>query len=107
MVTNIQAILDFHSLKSSTCREWRTFKNSARSDNLALGHWVKANSDPNEGTVPCVYTNLAYILHVIPLGYPFVKYNVQATKYTYSQDEYNRLLEGKSQLETNGLFLIR
>jgi DNA methyltransferase 1-associated protein 1 len=26
--------------------------------------------------------------------YPFAKYNVQPTVYTYSQDEYNRLLEG-------------
>lgn len=26
--------------------------------------------------------------------YPFVKYNVQPTEYTYSQDEYTRFLEG-------------
>lgn len=30
-------------------REWRSFKNSARTDGLELGHWVKANTDPNSG----------------------------------------------------------
>lgn len=28
--------------------------------------------------------------------YPFAKYNVQNADYTYSQDEYTRLLEGMS-----------
>ncbi len=31
------------------CREWRPFKNSARADGLELGHWVKANTDPDAG----------------------------------------------------------
>jgi DNA methyltransferase 1-associated protein 1 len=31
------------------CRVWRSFKNSARTDGLELGHWVKANTDPDAG----------------------------------------------------------
>ena len=31
-------------------REWRSFKNSGRTDGLELGHWVKAHTDPNAGT---------------------------------------------------------
>ena len=31
-------------------REWRSFKNSGRTDELELGHWVKAHTDPNAGT---------------------------------------------------------
>lgn len=31
-------------------REWRSFKNSARTDGLELSHWVKANTDPDAGT---------------------------------------------------------
>jgi hypothetical protein len=29
------------------------------------------------------------------LEYPFAKYNIQPTTYTYSQDEYTRFLEGE------------
>ncbi|THV08368.1 hypothetical protein K435DRAFT_708105 [Dendrothele bispora CBS 962.96] len=54
--------------------EWRTFKNSARTDSLELGHWVKANSDPNA-------------------EYTFAKYNVQHTVYSWTQDEYTRYLQ--------------
>jgi hypothetical protein len=31
------------------CRVWKSFKNSARTDGLELGHWVKANTDPDAG----------------------------------------------------------
>ncbi|KAK7031301.1 swr complex subunit [Paramarasmius palmivorus] len=54
--------------------EWRKFKNGARSDSLELGHWVKASTD-------------------FDTEYAFAKYNVQPPSYTWSQDEYSRLLE--------------
>ncbi|KAJ7094600.1 hypothetical protein B0H15DRAFT_129797 [Mycena belliarum] len=54
--------------------EWRQFKNSARTDSLQLGHWVKASTDPEA-------------------EYPFAKYNVQPATYTYSQEEYTKLLQ--------------
>ncbi|KAK7470456.1 swr complex subunit [Stygiomarasmius scandens] len=53
--------------------EWRKFKNGARADSLELGHWVKTNSDPNA-------------------DYPFAKYNVQHTVYSWTPDEYSRYL---------------
>ncbi|KAK1231813.1 swr complex subunit [Marasmius sp. AFHP31] len=61
--------------------EWRTFQNNARSDSLQLGHWVKATVDPES-------------------EYPFAKYNVQPTHYTWSQDEYSRHLEGQRSILT-------
>ncbi|KAL9712892.1 swr complex subunit [Leucoagaricus gongylophorus] len=54
--------------------ERRSFRNKGRTDGLELEHWVKANSDPNA-------------------DYSFAQYNVQTADYTYSQDEYVRLLE--------------
>lgn len=33
-----------------TSREWRLFKNGARSDSLKLGHWVKATDNPDAGS---------------------------------------------------------
>ena len=30
-------------------REWRPFKNGARSDDLRLSHWVKTSTDPEAG----------------------------------------------------------
>ncbi|EGO27874.1 hypothetical protein SERLADRAFT_447095 [Serpula lacrymans var. lacrymans S7.9] len=71
--------------------EWRSFKNGARSDSLQLGHWVKATTDPSA-------------------EYPFEKYNVKSTIYTYSQDEYTRFLDDKewTKEETDYLFeLVR
>ncbi|KAG6378754.1 hypothetical protein JVT61DRAFT_13027 [Boletus reticuloceps] len=68
--------------------EHRPFGNSARSDTLQLFHWVKLSD---------------------PIGdYPFAKYNVQPQSYTYSQDEYSRLLEDSewTKEETDYLFSI-
>ncbi|KAF7985229.1 hypothetical protein HWV62_7874 [Athelia sp. TMB] len=69
--------------------EWRNFKNGARNDGLELGHWAKASVDP-------------------AAEYPFVKYDVHSTVYTYSQDEYTRFLEDKewSKEETDYLFSV-
>ncbi|KAJ7683998.1 hypothetical protein B0H17DRAFT_1204759 [Mycena rosella] len=53
--------------------EWRPFKNGARTDALRLSHWAKATADPDA-------------------EYQFAKYNVQPATYTYSQDEYTKLL---------------
>jgi DNA methyltransferase 1-associated protein 1 len=74
-------------------REFRTFKNGARSDGFELRHWVKASTEPSAGT----YYLGAFLTMFLRLclEYPFIKYNVQPTTYTYSQDEYARFLEGK------------
>ncbi|KAI0068621.1 hypothetical protein BV25DRAFT_1866596 [Artomyces pyxidatus] len=71
--------------------QWRSFKNSGRSDSLQLSHWAKAHTDPDT-------------------EYPFAKYNVKSTEYTYAQDEYTRLLEDTewTKEETDYLFdLVR
>ncbi|KAI0321956.1 hypothetical protein OF83DRAFT_1050227 [Amylostereum chailletii] len=69
--------------------ELRTFKNAARSDSLELRHWVKATFDPDA-------------------EYPFLKYNIKSPEYTYSLDEYTRLLEDEawSKGETDYLFQL-
>ena len=47
----------FHSSSASlVCREYRAFRNTARSDGLELQHWVKAAVDPNLGM--SVYLNV-------------------------------------------------
>ncbi|TFK55422.1 hypothetical protein OE88DRAFT_1651733 [Heliocybe sulcata] len=68
--------------------EHRNFKNPARKDSLQLQHWAKAD-DPED-------------------DYVFAKYNVESNIYTYSQDEYNRLLEDSewTKEETDYLFNI-
>jgi len=67
--------------------EWRPFKNSARADGLELGHWVKANTDPDA-------------------EYPFARYNVKFPDCTYSQEEYTQLMEDPewTKEETDYLF---
>ncbi|KAN0132550.1 hypothetical protein V8E53_009566 [Lactarius tabidus] len=75
----------------STKWEWRSFKNSARTDGLELGHWAKAHTDPNA-------------------EYPFARYNAKSADYTYSEDEYTKLLEDPewTKEETDYLFnLVR
>ncbi|KAI0307021.1 hypothetical protein B0F90DRAFT_1807729 [Multifurca ochricompacta] len=75
----------------STKWTWRSFKNPARTDRLELGHWVKADTDPDA-------------------EYSFAKYNVKLVDYTYSQDEYIKFLEDPewTKEETDYLFsLIR
>ncbi|KAI0000025.1 hypothetical protein BJV77DRAFT_975919 [Russula vinacea] len=70
---------------------WRSFKNSARTDALELGHWVKANTDPDA-------------------EYQFARYNAKSPDYTYSEDEYTKFLEDPewTKEETDYLFnLIR
>ncbi|KAF8165527.1 SWR1-complex protein 4 [Crassisporium funariophilum] len=78
---------NFGGAAAKTKWELRTFKNSAREDNLELQHWVKSTIDPAS-------------------EYTFAKYNIQPTKYTYSQDEYTRFLEDKewTKEETDYLF---
>ncbi|KAG6337228.1 hypothetical protein ID866_1858 [Astraeus odoratus] len=68
--------------------EWKPFRNHARSDSLQLCHWAKANEPDTE--------------------YSFAKYNVQLTRYTYSEEEYTGLLDDKewSKEETDYLFNI-
>ncbi|KAF9464376.1 hypothetical protein BDZ94DRAFT_1256299 [Collybia nuda] len=69
--------------------EYRPFKNSGRKDSLELKHWVKASTP-------------------LDTEYPFAKYNVQSTVYTYSQDDYTRFLEDKdwTKEETDYLFSV-
>ncbi|KAF4619755.1 hypothetical protein D9613_005251 [Agrocybe pediades] len=69
--------------------ELRPFKNGARQDKLELRHWEKVTTEPTS-------------------DYPFAKYNIQSTSYTYSQDEYTRFLEDKewTKDETDYLFNI-
>ncbi|KAF5359043.1 hypothetical protein D9758_004758 [Tetrapyrgos nigripes] len=57
--------------------EWRKFKNQARTDSLELSHWVKASTDADT-------------------EYAFAKYNLQPPIYSWSEDEYTRLLQGMS-----------
>lgn len=81
-----------------TAREWRPFNNGARTDSLLLSHWVKAGTAPNAGMLSS-YLLLAHDYNVRPMyysEYPFAKYNVQPMAFVYSQDEYTRFLEGKS-----------
>ncbi|KAF8842735.1 hypothetical protein BDN67DRAFT_947157 [Paxillus ammoniavirescens] len=68
--------------------EHRPFSNSARTDSLQLSHWAKASEHDGE--------------------YLFAKYNVQPKPFTYSQDEYTRLLEDDewTKDETDYLFKI-
>lgn len=40
---------DIDSYLTEILREWRSFKNSAREDNLELSHWAKASTDPAAG----------------------------------------------------------
>ncbi|KAF7301827.1 Myb-like domain-containing protein [Mycena indigotica] len=70
-------------------REWRSFKNGGRADSLQLNHWTKATSDANS-------------------EYQFAKYNVQRPTFTYSDDEYNSLLqeEGWTREETDYLMSL-
>lgn len=75
-------------------REWRSFKNSARSDQLEIGHWVKASTDPSAGMHWAIFR--LRLSHTVDEDSSFTKYNVQPTTYTYSQDEYARFLEGIS-----------
>lgn len=84
-------------------REWRKFKNNARSDSLELGHWVKATDVSNAGTL------LKYLLYDIAqraIEYKFAKYNIQPTVYEWSQDEYVRHLEGMLLSESGSHVLI-
>ncbi|KZT36690.1 hypothetical protein SISSUDRAFT_1120791 [Sistotremastrum suecicum HHB10207 ss-3] len=69
--------------------EQQEFSNSARADGLKLKHWVKVGPDNNK-------------------EYPFAKYNTTTTTYTYSLDEYTRLLEDPewTKEETDYLFSI-
>jgi hypothetical protein len=74
-------------------RVWRSFKNSARTDGLELGHWVKANTDPDAG--PSLLLFFCYYLSVkITSEYQFARYNAKSPDYTYSEDEYTKFLEG-------------
>ncbi|KAI0303932.1 hypothetical protein BC826DRAFT_903276 [Russula brevipes] len=70
---------------------WKSFKNSARTDGLQLGHWVKANTDSDA-------------------EYPFARYNAKSPDYRYSEEEYTQFLEDPewTKEETDYLFnLIR
>jgi hypothetical protein len=70
-------------------REWRPFDNKARKDGLKLSHWVKASSDP-------------------AAEYPFAKYNVPAQTFTYTDEEYDKLLQDEdwTKEETDYLFSL-
>ncbi|KAJ6539516.1 hypothetical protein B0H19DRAFT_1269823 [Mycena capillaripes] len=70
--------------------EWRPFRNGARTDSLQLKHWAKATADPDTGAF--VSSHLYFGVQV-KVEYQFAKYNVQRPTYTYSQEEYTRLLE--------------
>ena len=76
-------------------REWRNFKNGARNDGLELGHWAKASVDSAAGTFAMLYDIDGISCQIVFSEYPFVKYDVHSTAYTYSQDEYTRFLEGR------------
>ncbi|QRW16322.1 SWR1-complex protein 4 [Rhizoctonia solani] len=74
--------------KPATKWEWREFSNGARTDGLKLKHWTKISPERK------------------PIQ--FEKYNVTPTIYTYSTDEYNKLLQDPdwSREETDYLFQI-
>ncbi|KIY49379.1 hypothetical protein FISHEDRAFT_65378 [Fistulina hepatica ATCC 64428] len=54
--------------------QWLSFTNPARSDSLKLFHWAKGSDDSNE-------------------EYPFAKYNVAPSVYSYTPQEYAALQE--------------
>lgn len=74
-------------------REWRSFQNQGRTDGLRLSHWVKAGTPLDAGNTQYVLVIQTYLTSNT-VEYPFAKYNVQNPTYTYTQDEYNRLLNG-------------
>ncbi|KAF8742882.1 SANT/Myb-like domain of DAMP1, partial [Rhizoctonia solani] len=77
--------------KPATKWEWREFSNGARTDGLKLKHWTKISPEEETNST-----------------YQFEKYNVTPTIYTYSTDEYNKLLQDPdwSREETDYLFQI-
>lgn len=63
---------------------------------LAVIHWnFDTGLKLRRSLMPvCILTVVNIIRSKTSIEYPFAKYNVQATAYTYSQDEYTRFLEG-------------
>ena len=88
--TSVVAAQDIFKKKPKLNRDvnkwaWKPFKNQARNDNLTLHHWVKVNEEEGE--------------------YAFAKYNTSSQPYSYSSDEYDRMLkdDGWSKDETDYL----
>lgn len=69
--------------------EWQPFTNEGRADGLRLSHWTKTSAEPAK-------------------EYPYAKYNVQSTVYSYTEDEYTRFLDdpGWTKEETDYLFAL-
>lgn len=73
-------------------REWRPFTNIARTDRLRLGHWEKVKDEqPTGAIVETSHMEFAYVI----TEYPFAKYNTASNVYSYTQEEYSILPEGK------------
>lgn len=82
--------------------QWQPFRNSARTDQLMLKHWVKKAIGGAQPTL--MGTNGGDIGG----DYAFAKYNKKIQMYKYTNDEYERLLkhldESWSKEETDYLF---
>ena len=73
-------------------REWRPFLNGARTDGLRLGHWEKVKDEQPAGDdLETMHLAVAYVI----TEYPFAKYNTASNVYSYTQEEYSILPEGK------------
>lgn len=80
-------------------REWRSFANPARADGLKLSHWVKASTPADAGKCSASSDLEIHWLtdqYSFQIEYSFAKYNAHNPVLTYTQDEYNRYLSGKS-----------
>lgn len=81
--------------ESQLCgREQRAFLNGGRTDKLVLKHWVKASTAPDAGVSHYYFLGTRLIV----AEYPFAQYNVSSGAYSYTDEEYARLLDGMSRL---------
>ncbi|KAJ3037532.1 swr complex subunit, partial [Rhizophlyctis rosea] len=80
--------------KRVTSWEWKSFTNPARTDGLVLQHWMRADWN-NDGGLPFVFRRLNFRpTDNFMADYYFAKYNKPVTMINYTDEEYNKYLNG-------------